>query len=347
VLSGFRLLVGEDEMQIPAEGQTLAVSPAAVGPVAFNCPNCAGVLQVDGSARVVKCGYCSGSAYLPDDLWHVFHPIAVVRRWYLLYGRGLSKHARKAAENPATPAARLAELAQHMDYEVREAVVRHPNTPPDALRMLVQADETLATDALDNPSLPAEMWPLLAGMGRSWILDRIAGHPQAPPEVLATVADQLADRLSDDWAGDADEFDPSDVDEILEGLAGNPRTPSEVLARIAALNAERPRSERVDLDEKLAGHANTPPALLAELARSEDDSARQAVAAHRRAPVEVLDMLAADADWNVREEVAKRTEVSPETLKRLGKDDDSSVREAARANPSYPRFSLWKSLFGG
>lgn len=347
VLSGFRLLVGEDEMQIPAEGQTLAVSPAAVGPVAFNCPNCAGVLQVDGSARVVTCGYCSGSAYLPDDLWHVFHPIAVVRPWYLLYGRGLAKHARKDAEDPATPAARLAELAQHMDYEVREAVVRHRNTPPQTLRMLVQADETLATDALDNPSLPAEMWPLLAGMGRSWILDGIAGHAHAPPEVLKMVADQLADRLSDDWAGDADEFDSSDVDEILEALASNPATPSEVLARIAALNADRPRSERVDLDEKLAGHANTPPALLAELARSEDYSARQAVAAHRRAPVEVLEMLAADADWNVREEVAKRTEVSPGTLKRLGKDDDSSVREAARANPSYPRFSLWKTLFGG
>jgi hypothetical protein len=62
--------------------------------------------------------------------------------------------------------------------------------------------------------------------------------------------------------------------------------------------------------------------------------------------VEVLKMLAANAEWNVREEVAKRTEVSPETLNRLGRDGDSSVRDAARANPSHPRFSLWKTLFG-
>jgi hypothetical protein len=60
----------------------------------------------------------------------------------------------------------------------------------------------------------------------------------------------------------------------------------------------------------------------------------------------VLERLAADPESSVREAVAKRTDLAPETLKRLGKDDDYSVREAARANPSYPRFSLFKSLFG-
>ncbi|HEX6040635.1 HEAT repeat domain-containing protein [Longimicrobium sp.] len=347
VLSGFRLLVGEDEMQIPAEGETLPVSRGAMGPVAFNCPNCAGVLQVDGSARVVKCGYCAGSAYLPDDLWHVFHPVAVARPWYLLYGRGLAKHARKDAEDPATSPERLAELAQHMDYAVREAVVRHRNTAPETLRMLVEADETLGTDALDNPSLTPELWALLAGTGQSWILRKIAGHRHAPADVLRAVADHVVHRLSDDWDGDEDDFDSSDVDQVLEGLAGNAATPSEVLARVAALNAERRPSERADIGEALAKHANAPAALLADSARSEDDSVRQAVAAHRGTTVEVLEPLAADADWNVRAAVAKRTEVSPETLKRLGKDADSDVREAARANPSYPRFSLWKALFGG
>lgn len=347
VLSGFRLLVGEDEMQVPAEGQTLPVSRGATGPIAFHCPSCAGVLQVDGSTRVVKCGYCSGSAYLPDDLWHAFHPIAVARPWYVLYGRGLAKHARKDAEDPATTAERLAELAQHMDSAVREAVVRHPNTSPQTVRMLVEADETLGTDALDNPSLTPELWALLAATGQSWILRKIAGHAHAPSDVLRTVADQVAHRLSDDWDGDEDEFDSSDVNEVLEGLAGNAGTPSEVLARVAALNADRSPSERADVGEALAKHANAPAALLSDLARSEDESVRQAVAAHGSTSVEVLELLAADADLNVREAVAKRAEVSPATLKRLGGDTDSDVREAARANPSYPRLSLWKMLFGG
>jgi hypothetical protein len=307
---------------------------------------CAGVLQVDGSARVVKCQYCSGSAYLPDDLWHVFHPIAVTRPWYLLRG-GSRKNARKEAENPATPAEKLAELAEHMDYEVREAVARHRNTPEATLRTLVAADESLATDVLENPALPRGMWDALAAMGQSWVSSSIAGHRKAPPEVLRVVADQVAHRLSDDWSGDADGFDESDIDDILESLAENPGSPAEVLADVARLNADRPPSERAHIDEHLAKHANTPPEVLAALARSDDDSARQAVAEHRATPAEVLESLAEDAEWNVREAVAKRTELRPETLKRLGSDSDDSVQLAARQNPSFPRFNLWKALFGG
>jgi DNA-directed RNA polymerase subunit RPC12/RpoP len=347
VMSGFKLLVGEDEMQLPAGGATVNAPRGATGPIAFNCPTCGGVLQVDGSARVVKCTYCSGSAYLPDDLWHVFHPVAVTRPWYLLHGRGMRKHARKEAENPATPPERLAELAEHMDYEVREAVARHPNTPQATLRTLVTADESLATDVLENPALTDETWRLLAGMGHSWVLSGIAGSRRAPADVLRTVAAQAAHRLSDDWEGDPDSFDPSEVSDILEKLAANPATPAEVLVDIARLNANQPKSERADLDEALANHSAAPPALLAMLAHSDDEDARAAVARHRHTPAEVLESLAADAEYGVRAEVAKRTEVSPETLKRLGKDADSDVGEAARANPSYPRFNLWKALFGG
>jgi DNA-directed RNA polymerase subunit RPC12/RpoP len=345
-LSGFQLLVGEDELQIPAVGATVSTPAAGGQPIAFNCPTCGGVLRVDGSARVVKCGYCQGAAYLPDDLWHVFHPVPVTRPWYLLRDPGARKRARSDAENPATTPARLDELSRHMDYAVREAVARHPSTPPQSLRRMVMADESLATEVLDNPSLSAEMWPALAAIGSSWILEKIAGSKHAPPEVLRTVARQVADRLSDDYDGSED-FDLSDVDDVLEALAENPATPTEVLAEVARLNGERVPSERGDFDELLAKHPNTPPALLAELARSEDDSARQAVAAHRATAVAVLESLATDPEWSVREEVAKRPELSPETLKRLGGDEDGSVQNAARENPSYPRFNLWKKLFGG
>ncbi|HEX2079171.1 MAG TPA: hypothetical protein VHG08_15710 [Longimicrobium sp.] len=347
VLSGFRLLVGEDALQLPAAGATVEAPRAASAPIAFNCPTCGGVLQVDGSARVVRCAYCSGSAYLPDDLWHVFHPVPVTRPWYLLQEPGARKRARKEAEDPATSPERLDELAQHMDPEVREAVARHPRTPEATLRRLVEADDSLATEVLDNPSLPASMWPVLAGMDTRWVLEKIAGMPNAPADALRTVADQVAARLSDDWEGDEDSFDASDVNDVLEALAGNPATPSGVLVDVARLNGERVPSDRADLDEALAKHAGTPPELLAPLARSDDESVREAVAAHPQTPPNVLEMLSADPEWSVREAVAKRTGLSAETLKRLGKDDDSSVREAARANPGYPRFSLFRTLFGG
>jgi predicted RNA-binding Zn-ribbon protein involved in translation (DUF1610 family) len=346
-LSGFRLLVGEDAMQLPAGGPAVETPRGAREPVAFNCPTCGSVLRVDGGARVVRCGYCAGSAYLPDDLWHVFHPVPVTRPWYLVLDPGARSRARHEAEDPATAPERLEELSHHLDYEIREAVARHPRTPEAALRRLVEADGSLATDALDNPSLSGTMWPMLAGLGKSWVLEKIADSAHAPPAVLRSVVEQVAHRLSDDWDGDDDDFDASDVGGILESLAQNPRTPGEVLAEVARLDRARPPSERGgDFDESLAQHPNCPPALLAELARGGDDDVRSAVAAHRRTPVEVLESLAGDAEWGVREEVAKRMEVRPETLKRLGKDEDSSVREAARANPSYPRFNLWKALFG-
>ncbi|HEU0077929.1 MAG TPA: hypothetical protein VFQ76_09800 [Longimicrobiaceae bacterium] len=347
-LSGFRLLVGEDEVQLPAPGGAEVLAPlAAPRPVAFNCPSCGGVLRVDGSARLVTCEYCSGAAYLPDDLWQLLHPAPVARTWYLLREPGARRWARHVAEDPATAPERLDELSHHLDQQVREAVARHPRAPEHTLRRLAEADESLASEVLDNPSLPAALWPTLAGMGKSWILEKIAGSPKAPPEVLRTVAAQVAHRLSDDYEGGEDDFDASDVSDVLEALARNPGTPSEVLAEVARLNRGRVRSERGDFDEPLAMHPAAPPALLAELAASEDDSVREAVAAHARTPVEVLESLAADPEWSVREAVAKQAGVSPETLKRLGSDDDSSVRDAARANPGYPRFSLLKKLFGG
>jgi DNA-directed RNA polymerase subunit RPC12/RpoP len=347
VLSGFPLLVGEDELQLPSAGAAVDAPRTAGRPIAFNCPSCGGVLQVDGSARVVQCQYCSGSAYLPDDLWHALHPVPVTRPWYLLHDRAARRLARVEAEDLNTSPERLDELGQHMDHEVRVAVVQHPRTREATLRRLVQADDSLATDMLDNPALPPSMWTVLAEMGAPWVLRKIVSSRQAPAEVLPKVLDQVAARLSDDWAGDEDVFDSSDVSDVLEGLADHPASTSAILVEVARLNRSRPPSERGDYDEALAKHANTPPALLAELARSDDDSVREAVAAHPSTPAEVLESLAGDAEWNVREAVAKRTALSPETLKRLGKDEDSTVREAARANPAYPRFSLKKMLFGG
>jgi DNA-directed RNA polymerase subunit RPC12/RpoP len=344
VISGFPLLVGEDPLQLPAAGATLKPANAA-RPVAFNCPTCGGVLQVDGTARVVQCGYCTGSAYLPDDLWHVFHPVAVTRPWYLLQEPQVRKAHRRVAQHEATLPERLEELSRHLDEEVRQAVARNPRTPAATLRRLAADDDSLAADALENPALPREAWPELAAAGRPWILRKIAGAAGAPPDALRIVAEQVAARLSDDWTGDDDAFDQSDVGDVLEALAENPASSPEILAQVARLNERR--DERGDYDEALARNPGTPGTLLAELAGSGDDDVREAVATHPHAMARVLERLANDAEWSVREAVAKRTDLSPETLKRLGKDGEYSVREAARANPAYPRFSLFKTLFGG
>jgi DNA-directed RNA polymerase subunit RPC12/RpoP len=52
-------------------------------PVAYNCPQCAGSLMIDGTERLIKCDYCETRVYLPDDLWLSLHPVKKKSRWFI------------------------------------------------------------------------------------------------------------------------------------------------------------------------------------------------------------------------------------------------------------------------
>lgn len=76
-------LAGEDANQINTDNAAMR-KPDAGKPVLFNCPSCAGNLEVDGSSRMITCKYCNSKIYLPDELWHELHPVKTVCRWYVL-----------------------------------------------------------------------------------------------------------------------------------------------------------------------------------------------------------------------------------------------------------------------
>ncbi|HXK17299.1 MAG TPA: hypothetical protein VNG33_05845, partial [Polyangiaceae bacterium] len=52
-------------------------------PVTLACTTCGGQLQVDGSSKLVACGYCRASQYLPDELFLSLRSLPV-RQWSLL-----------------------------------------------------------------------------------------------------------------------------------------------------------------------------------------------------------------------------------------------------------------------
>jgi Zn finger protein HypA/HybF involved in hydrogenase expression len=81
-MPALRWLVAEEPGQIPGAGPDTP-APAASAPILFQCMGCGGPLRVDGSERVVTCGHCDASNYLPDDLWLRMHPAPTVRRWFL------------------------------------------------------------------------------------------------------------------------------------------------------------------------------------------------------------------------------------------------------------------------
>lgn len=56
-------------------------------PVAINCVQCGGTLQITAeSPRTTTCAYCNTAQYLPDPLWRILHPVEQRRTWYIYWG---------------------------------------------------------------------------------------------------------------------------------------------------------------------------------------------------------------------------------------------------------------------
>jgi Zn finger protein HypA/HybF involved in hydrogenase expression len=88
VMPWLRWLVAEDPEQLPGRGPDTP-APAGAKPILFACMACGGALEVDGSERVITCGFCDASNYLPDDLWLRMHPVETVRRWFMCVDEAL------------------------------------------------------------------------------------------------------------------------------------------------------------------------------------------------------------------------------------------------------------------
>lgn len=85
-LTQVRYIVGEDmEQAAHLPGDTRKKTADSVSPVLFSCLSCGGSLSVDGSSRILECTYCKSSSYIPDGLWLKFHPVSMVKRWYMVW----------------------------------------------------------------------------------------------------------------------------------------------------------------------------------------------------------------------------------------------------------------------
>jgi DNA-directed RNA polymerase subunit RPC12/RpoP len=65
------------------EGKAEDKTPPASEPIVFSCLKCGGALEVDGTTRLVPCGFCGVKVYLPDDLWLRLHPAKTKKRWFV------------------------------------------------------------------------------------------------------------------------------------------------------------------------------------------------------------------------------------------------------------------------
>ena len=182
-----------------------------------------------------------------------------------LYARAL------AAQNPATPPRRLAELARDAEWrvrqaaalnpaldgeslgclagdsdrDVRQAVAGHPGAAREVLkRLLADPDENVRLTALRHPDLDAQTLEqykvcLLVGASRSChTLNRAVAlsHPDLPPLELAKVRH----RAAPDWL-------------LRYALAQNPNAPREALAELAQDGNRRVREAAESAEQRAEG----------------------------------------------------------------------------------------------
>ena len=109
-------------------------------PILFQCAACGAGLPVDGSERMVACGACGSSTYLPDGLWLRLHPVKTASTFFVVADplpsapspRDLKKaeEAQEMARLEAIEMAHLDAIAAGEEFPPSPpARAPHPNKP--------------------------------------------------------------------------------------------------------------------------------------------------------------------------------------------------------------------------
>ncbi len=155
-LPGVKWLVAEDSNQLSGGGPETP-APQGSKPILFSCMGCGGSLEVDGSERVVSCGFCDASNYLPDDLWLRMHPVETVRRWFLW------------CDKETLPPGDEEDEEDEEDVEEGEFLADHDDGDSELERALTETEElTDAELTMESPELGADR-------GVSFQPDRLRG----------------------------------------------------------------------------------------------------------------------------------------------------------------------------
>lgn len=75
VFGGVRYIAGATRST-----EAMAEKPESVS---ITCTSCGASFDVSGETRNPSCPHCKNAVFLPDDLWHHFHPVPVKKRWFV------------------------------------------------------------------------------------------------------------------------------------------------------------------------------------------------------------------------------------------------------------------------
>jgi hypothetical protein len=102
-------------------------------------------------------------------------PLVALIAWYATGFVNLAqmRAALLDSANPYTSAARLRELAEYKNgpgYEIDNRIAKHPNTPPDVLRLLHGRPDQVGTEMClaENPNTPDDVLRAIATQKGEW-----------------------------------------------------------------------------------------------------------------------------------------------------------------------------------
>lgn len=189
-------------------------------------------------------------------------------------GKGGSRIA--IAEDPATPADVLAELAVDTPEEVRTKVAANPSTPVETLVGLAEDESArVCCRVAANPSTPHTSLVDLCTHDDQFVRAEVADNPSSPASALRSLS--------------------RDSQPIIRmKVAQNPSVPPNVLVALCHDDDENVR-------EVVVSHVKSiPPDVLAEMASYETYSLCCAIARHPSTPIEALELLARNDAERVR-----------------------------------------------
>lgn len=195
------------------------------------------------------------------------------------------------AADSATPAARLAELAEHEDCSVRFSVAWNPRASVATLTVLADDPDGEVRSAVANHAkCPLPVLERLAVDSDEGVRADVAANPRCAPDTLAWLA--------------------TDPESGVRGeAAANPRTPLQSLLNLT--------EDTVEVLASLFRNRNFPDGLIEAYAFSDDPEARLLTASCGRVDAAVLHHLAYDPDARVRLAVAGNPHTPVEALEQL------------------------------
>jgi hypothetical protein len=215
------------------------------------------------------------------------------------------ERALAETKDPATPAARLIELARHPKAEVALAVLENPTDDPRVVEALLESTHDIVRVAMaeDARTKPAMLDRLSQDRSKA-VRVAVAERRGAPPAILAHLA----------RAGDQ---------EVAWAALRNPSLPPELLSLLV-------EEDRYGVRRAIASNPATNGELLETLARDLDWAVRLAVASRLDLPATLAEVLARDPNREVVLALARNPACPRPVAEQLARDYSPDVVRAVR-----------------